>query len=316
MINLKQSQFVLCSHLPLLSLVFSLCACAGEKPDALTKKLQLAIDQGNADAALALGDFADAPPDVVSTYIGILENCAHQSHCKVTLGKFEKTSVAKPGLQFAIAPSGVLNIEMTWRNDNSNGGMASLPYALVGKTHQIVYASYTPTELGKWREKSTQQLMDEALSNGFPDLSLATKRTDWKTAAKPLPADGGDIGKRFRERAQAIYAAAKSLDLDAVLRAGGDEEARKYYAFDAEGNALPANVMTLKLRANLPSYPKEIKVLGGLKRTDDDGQQVVLLIEASLPNGWIQRGPVLINIYSDSDQSTWRTIDQTIRHPR
>jgi hypothetical protein len=308
MTTLVRSRTALCRNLLVMNLIASLCACAGEKADVLAQKLQSAIEQSNIDGALALGDFAHAPPEVVSTYIGILENCAHQSHCQVTLGEFDQTSSLKPGQQFAQAPIGTLNIAMTWRKDNSDGGKASLPFALVGGTHQIVYASYSPFELENLRAKSTQQLLDNALQDGIADLSLSAKRTDWKTGANPLPAGGGDIGKRFRTRAQAMYKAAHAGDLAALLS--------NYYAFDASGNPLPAQVMALKLRGNLPSYPSQVSVIGGYERSDDDGQQVLLLIEASLPNGWVQRGPVLINLYPDSNGQMWRVFNLTIEHPR
>jgi hypothetical protein len=278
------------------------------------------LDQADADAALALGDFAHAPPMVISTYMGILESCAYENHCKVTLGKFdaaqEQAGLAKQAMQFPIVPIGELKIAMAWRKDGSNGGSASLPYALVGKTHRIVYAIHTSDELEKLRAKSTQQLLDDALQQGIADLSLSAKRTDWRTAAKPLPEDGGEIGKQFRARAQAIYKAANKIDLAGVLSAGGVEEARKYYALDAAGKPLPAKMMQLRLRSNLPSYASTVKVIGGLELSDEDGKQVLLLVEAMLPNGWIERGPVLINIYPETSESDWRFFNMTIKHPR
>jgi hypothetical protein len=297
-----------------------LSACAAESPDVLVKRLQSALDQADADGALALGDFAQAPPMVISTYMGILESCAYVNYCKVTLGEFnaeqEQAGLAKRGLHYTIAPIGELKIAMTWRKDGANGGKASLPYALVGKAHRIVYASYTPAELARLRAKTTQQLLDDALQQGIADLSLSENRSDWRTAAKPLAADGGEIGKQFQTRAQAIYEAANKLDLAGLLSAGGLEEARNYYAFDASGKPLPAKVMALRLRQNLPNYPSSVKVLGGLERNDVDGKQVLLLIEAILPNGWIERGPVLINIYPETSASDWRFFNLTVTHPR
>ncbi len=320
----------------LITLLAILSACAGEAPDALVKKLQAALDQSDATAALALGDFAQAPPEIVAAYMGVLGTCTFENRCTVRLGPVEAPTNAR--LQFKYPPLGTLQVAMIWRKDQSNGGNASMPYALVDGSYQIVYASYAPAELEKLRARTTEQLMADALQSGIPDLTLSAKRSDWKAAAQVLPVDGGGIGRRFQERAKAIYKAANEHDIAALIAVGGSDASRQFYAFDAANNPLPSKVMALKLCGKLPTYPSAVKILGGYARSEQEGRQVLLLMEATLPNGWIQRGPVLINEYADSssvplprdadselpqvalddqsDQASWHVVEMTIQHPR
>src|ERR1044072_9666655 len=84
--------------------------------------------------------------------------------------------------------------------------------------------------------------MDEALAEGIYDSKLGERRTDWKKAATPLGAGGGEFGAFLVQRAAALQKAVAANDPDAAAAAGGGWAAMGFGAtgHDEKTLALPA----------------------------------------------------------------------------
>lgn len=277
-----------------LSLVLS--GCGGDTPEQLTARVQAVLDKGDVDGALTVGDFARTPPQILFFWVDQVTECASDDLCKVSTAPYDEERAKKDaeqskqmGMTFPAKPEGLLVIDIQGRSGNSSGSM-KMPYANVGGTFKILAPSLTDEKIAELKAKTTQALVDEKLSEGIYDYDSQQNRTDWKTAATALPADGGEIGQWYVKDVADNYAAYAAGDVDRVLALGGDLEKALYGPTNFEGQPVAKEVRQAALRAQLVRKLKEVKVLGGYQL----GNQAVLMVEGLTSGGWVERGAVVL----------------------
>jgi hypothetical protein len=286
---------------PFATLVFSLAlaACGSSTPEKLAAQMEKALQNGDADAVLALGDLAGAPPDALFFYLDMVPECLSGSACKVTLAPYtaeaakeDSARAAEQGIEMAHPPVGMLVISSQSTDPKVQGGMKmELPYAEVDGAYKVIVGRYTAAKLVELRATSTDALVDKMLAGGIYDDATSTHRTDWKAIATVLPAGGGEVGAWFKQRTEAVHVAAKAADLEGVIKAGGSWEAMLYRDKDYDGKPISKQVRLLKLRAQSMRALATVNVLGGYQY----GTDTLLAIEGTTSSGWIVRGPILVS---------------------
>lgn len=276
----------------------ALSACA-EKPENFAHQMQSALDSGDVDAALALGSLDRAPPDLLFFFTDMVGDCGFEQSCTVSLGSYDEKAAedaaaqAAEGFAYEATPDGMLTIVMKPREGTEFGssGKASVPYGRLNGKYRMLGGAYTPEKLAALRATSTESQVDAMLADGIYDRQTQERRTDWKTAATMLPADGGEAGRWFTENTARLAAAYASGDPEAMIKVGGSREARIFGATDYAGKPVPMAHRKIKVRAQASRAMKSVRVLGGYQLGDDS----VLQFEGETMTGWIKRGAVLIS---------------------
>jgi hypothetical protein len=275
------------------------------------RRLQSAIDKSDVDAALALADLGDSPSEVWFALTEIIVDCASGMKCSVGLAPIDdefrqRQKGEAGGLAWPAPVDGLVVITMTAPGGR---GRARMPYGMVRGQQRILGGRYTAARLAELRAKTTEALLEEFLAGGIMDPLKGERRTDWKTAAAPLPAGGGEFGARLLQRTAAMNAAVKAKNPDAAVATSGAWGQRVFGAKRYDGAAIPLNIRQLKLRSQSVRFLTEVRVLGGYQL----GDQAVLMIEGANGIGWIERGAVLIN----RDLDRWDVAGAlTVSHPR
>ncbi len=282
-----------------LSLCLLIAACSGGTPERLASDMQKALQKGDIDAALALGDLEGAPPEALFFYADMVPDCQSGAICSVTLEPYtperaeeDRRSAEEQGFEMTATPVGLLVVSS--QSKDASGESSSkmrLPFAKVGNTHKVIIGRYSAAKLAEMRATPTEALVEKMLAAGIYDDATQSHRSDWKEIATALPAGGGDVGAWFKQRTEAMHAAARAGDLDAVIKAGGAMAAMTYRDKEYDGTPVPRELRLLKLRAQTLRSLATVKVLGGYQY----GTDTLLIIEGTSDNGWIVRGPILIS---------------------
>jgi hypothetical protein len=267
--------------------VLGVAACSGGGPEGLARMLDSAIKAGDIDAELALLDTQGVPAQLQFIYEDLVNDCSEMT-CVVSVAPLSpefKERAAKQlktqDLDFAVAPEGL--IKVTGESADKKGHMSvEMPYAKVGGEYKIVSNTYTSAKIAELKAKSAQTLADELLANGVgvpPDK-------DWKSRARVLAAGGGEAGAALVAQNNAMTAAAKSNDPDAMVKALGQFGEIVYGDKDYQGKPIPLKHRQLKLRAQSVRFTYDTKVLSGYALDDD----YALIYEGRDGAGWTVRG--------------------------
>ena len=291
------------------------CSHAASTPDGLAKALQSALDSGDFDAAGKLADIDHAPAQLHFFYLDNVLTCSSRAKCTVSAAPATdelREQLKKQAAQLhAQAPSvdGMITIAVKPKDSSGSGsGTIKMPYAKVGNDYEIVSIHYSPAQFAALRAKSNETLVQEFFAAGIPDMDASEPRTDWATAATPLPADGGDAGKAFVAQTRAMSAAVDAKDPDAAMHSGGGMAEIVFRDKDAGGKSIPLIDRQRNLHVQSLRMLRDVKVNGGYLL----GESAVLLIEAHDGIGWFVRGPILLS----HRRGTWgRAGDNTVSYP-
>lgn len=277
----------------LLSLVAACAACSGESPQNLATKFDAALKAGDMDAALALLDDRGLPANVKFFYMDLLPDCFENLTCTVTAGPltddFRKRLAeqkTQQGLEIATEPEGILLIKQEGPKEH---GKMELPFAKVDGKYKVIAAHYGAQKLGELKAQTGQTLADAALEKGMQTMA-GDLNAEWKSKASVLPAGGGDAGAAFVAQTNAMAAAAKANDLDAMIAAGGQWAQMVYRDKDFDGKPVSLHRRQLKMRAQVVRQLTDVKVLGGYQQ----GDVALITYEGHDGAGWIERGFTLM----------------------
>ncbi len=301
-----------------LSLSIALQACASSTPEKLASDLQSALDKGDVDAALAMGNFKNTIPILKWTYLRRVVSCGYESICRVMVKADDPAAIAeraaeqlKQGFEFDEKPAGVLIVSFGSRKPGTFEGEQSMPYAKIDGQFRILTGHYNAKKLAELRAKSNSQLLDEMFAQGIREnVPPHNNRTDWKTAATVLPAGGGEIGAAYEAEIARDYLRYSTGDLASILADGGNFEKAIYGEKDSDGAPVAKSVRISELRIQSGRMTVQTKVLGGYQLGDD----VVLDTEGTAENGWIVRGPVLLT--QNSEGKFLSAGDMTVSYPK
>jgi len=300
---------------PLVSALIGISACghAASSPDALAKSLQKALDAGDFDSARKLADLDGAPADVRFAYFESVFSCASDMQCKAAAAplddEFRKALAedAKAADATPIAAEGVIVVTEKSR-DGSGSGELKMPYAKVGGDYKIAVMRPGSASIEKMRARSNDDLLKEMFAGGIYDNASGTRRTDWASAAKPLPADGGEPGKAFVAQIRAMSAAVDAKDPDAAMRAGGRWAELVFAGKGYDGKPIAKEQRQRKLWVQSQRMLRDVKVTGGYQL----GEDAALVFEGRNGSGWIERGAVLVS----HEGETWDVAGkQTVSYP-
>lgn len=300
----------------LLLALFGLCSCgsAASSPAALGQQLQKALDAGDFDAARKLADVEGAPAEARFAYFDAVNGCATDMQCKVSIAALDDTfrqgliEDAKAIDATPIAAEGVLVITETSR-DGSGSGELKMPYVKSGGEYRIAVLRPGLEAIAKARAQSDDDLAKQMFAGGIYDNASRARRTDWATAAKPLPADGGEAGQAFVAQTNAMAAAVDAKDPDAAMRAGGRWAALVFADKTFDGKPIAKAQRQKKLWVQSQRMLRDVKVVGGYQLGDD----AVLLFDARNGSGWTERGAVLVSL----EGGAWDVAGkQTIAYPQ
>ena len=292
----------------------SSCGSAAGSPDALARKLQKALDAGDFDAARKLADIDGAPADARFAYFDTVNGCASEAQCTVAVAELDDAfrqgliDDAKAIDATPIAAEGLIVITEKSR-DGSGSGELKMPYAKSGGDYRIVVLRPGLAAIAKARATSNEDLAKTMFAGGIYDTASNTRRTDWASAAKPLPADGGEAGHAFVAQTNAMAAAVDAKDPDAAMRAGGRMAAIVFADKGYDGKPIAKEARQKKLWVQSQRMLRDVKVTGGYQLGDD----AVLLFDARNGSGWVERGAVLVS----SEGGTWDVAGkQTVAYPQ
>jgi hypothetical protein len=268
-----------------------LLAARGLQAQTLDKQLQTALERGDMDAALKLAAIDQSPADVRFFFLDMVRECAVDMTCTVALAPL--SAKAPPDLEGAELPVPQTGwVVVTQKSkDGTGSGKMEMPYGTVGGKPVVIGARLTAAKIASLRATSNEKLMDEALAQGIYDSKLGERRTDWKKAATPLGAGGGEFGAFLVQRAAALQKAVAANDPDAAAAAGGGWAAMVFGATGYDEKPIPLPARKAKLRAQSMRFLRDIKVLGGYQLGDD----AMLTVEAVDGAGWTARGPMLVS---------------------
>lgn len=300
---------------PLLVLLgLSSCSSAATSPDALGRELQKALDAGDFDAASKLADVDGAPADVRFAYFDAVNGCASDMQCKVSVAAIDDAfrqgliDDAKAIDATPIAAEGVLVIAEKSR-DGSGSGELRMPYAKAGGAYRIAVLRPGLAAIAKARAQSNEDLVKQMFAGGIYDTASSSRRTDWATAAKPLPADGGEAGAAFVAQTKAMAAAVDAKDPDAAMRAGGRLAQIVFAEKGYDGKPIAKEARQKKLWVQSQRMLRDVKITGGYQLGDD----AVLTFDAHNGSGWVERGAVLVS----HEGGTWDVAGkQTVAYPQ
>ncbi|HKE46686.1 MAG TPA: hypothetical protein VKB52_01360, partial [Rhodanobacteraceae bacterium] len=287
--------------LPLLALVSMSAFGAASNPDALATALQKALDAGDFAAAAALADVDGAPADARFAYFDAVSGCSADMQCKVKVAPLDddfRKGLAEDANAIdatPIAAEGVVVVTETSR-DGSGSGDLRMPYVKSGGAYRIALMRPGAPAIAKARTRSNDDILKSFLAAGIYDPATRTRRTDWASAAKALPADGGDAGRAFVASTKAMSAAVDAKDPDAAMRAGGRWSAIVFADKGFDGKPVAKAERQKKLFAQSQRMLRDVKVSGGYQLGDD----AALVFEARNGSGWIERGAVLLTKEGDT----------------
>ena len=135
-------------------------------------------------------------------------------------------------------------------------------------------------------------------------------RAGWKADATVLPAGGGEIGAAYAAKVANDYERYHAGDVDGVIAHGNPTVQRMFAPKDRDGAPVAKSFRALQARADSVRMLVNIKILGGYQL----GDYVVLEIQGTAENGWIERGPVILG--RDSEGKFVRLFDRTISYPK
>jgi len=304
-----------------LLVVFS-CAGATSTPDALAKALQRALDSGDFKAAAALADMANAPAEVHFALLGNVYECSTEATCTVATAPIEATfrqQLAEQAKQLgAEAPAAEGLIVVTSKSkDGSGSGTLQMPYAKIDGTYKLASLHLGAAEIAKRRATSGEQLLKDMFAGGIYDNASGERRrggpvgaplaagvvvdasgerrTDWATAATPLPADGGKAGAELVRQTSAMAKAVDAKDPDAAMTAGGQWATVVFADKSYDGKPIAREQRQKKLYVQSLRMLRDVKVTGGYELGDD----AALIVEARDGIGWTERGAVLMTRTGD-----------------
>ena len=239
------------------------------------------------DAEMALLDTRGVPAQLQFFYEDLVNDCV-EFPCVVSVAPLPpefKESAAKQlqthSLDFAVAPEGIIKVTGESADKKENMSV-EMPYAKINGEYKIVSNNYTPAKVAELKAKSAQAIADELLADGVgtpPDK-------DWKNKARVLSAGGGEAGAAFVARDNAIVAAAKANDPDAIVTVLGEYGRIVYGDKDYKGTPRPMKQRQMKLRAQSVRFTYDTKVLGGYALDD----VYALIYEGRDGAGWTVRG--------------------------
>jgi hypothetical protein len=282
------------SMLALLGL--SACSAAATNPETLAHALQKVLDMGDFESARALADVDGAPAEARFAYFDTVNGCVTDMQCKVSVTALDDAfrqglvEDAKAIDATPIAAEGVVVVDQKSR-DGSGSGTLKMPYVKSGGDYRIAVLKPGPATIAKARAQSNDELAKKMFAGGIYDTASGTRRTDWATAAKPLPADGGDAGRAFVAQTNAMAAAVDAKDPDAAMRAGGRWAAVVFADKSFDGKPIAKAARQKKLWVQSQRMLRDVKVTGGYALGDD----AVLTFDARNGSGWIERGAVLVS---------------------
>jgi len=282
-----------------LLVVFS-CAGATSTPEALAKALQRALDSGDFKAAAALADMANAPAEVHFALLGNVYECSTEATCTVATAPIEATfrqQLAEQAKQLgAEAPAAEGLIVVTSKSkDGSGSGTLQMPYAKIDGTYKLASLHLGAAEIAKRRATSGEQLLKDMFAGGIYDNASGERRTDWATAATPLPADGGKAGAELVRQTSAMAKAVDAKDPDAAMTAGGQWATVVFADKSYDGKPIAREQRQKKLYVQSLRMLRDVKVTGGYELGDD----AALIVEARDGIGWTERGAVLMTRTGD-----------------
>jgi len=305
------------TRIVLLSLaLFGICSCgsAASTPAALAQQLQKALDAGDFDAARKLADVDDAPAEARFAYFDAVNGCATDMQCKVSIAALDDAfrqgliEDAKAIDATPIAAEGVVVIREKSR-DGTGSGELKMPYAKSGGDYRIAVLRPGLAAIAKARAQSNDDLARQMFAGGIYDTASGTRRTDWATAAKPLPADGGEAGHAFVAQTNAMAAAVDAKDPDAAMRAGGRMAAIVFADKSYDGKPIAKEARQKKLWVQSQRMLRDIRITGGYELGDD----AVLTFDARNGSGWVERGAVLVS----REGGVWDVAGkQTVAYPK
>jgi hypothetical protein len=275
---------------------------AASTPKALASALQGALDKGDFDAARKLADIDDAPAQLHFFFLDTVRECSMESDCSVSTAAADdelRQDLAEQAKSLnAEAPDveGVITV-VAKSKDGSGSGTMKMPYAKVGSGYKLVSIHFSPAQFAAIKAKTDDSLVAEFFAKGIRPGMGAEPRTDWATAASPLPADGGEPGKALIAHAQVMAAAVDAGDPDAAMNSGDQMDKIIFRDKGFKGEPIALAARKSKLYVQSLRMLRDVKVSGGYQLDDD----AVLLIEARDGIGWIVRGPVLMS----KDSGSW-----------
>ena len=300
--------------LPLAALLAtSTAASAASSPTGLAAALQKALDGGDFAAANALADIDGAPAEARFAYFDAVYSCAAEMTCKVATAPLDaefKTGLAEDAKAYGadpIAAEGVIVVTEKSK-DGSGSGTLKMPYVKAGSEYRIAIMKPGAAALAKSKARTNDEITKSFLAKGIYDPKTNARRTDWATAAKPLPKDGGEAGKAFVASTSAMSKAVDAKDPDAAMHAGGQMNTIVFRDKDFDGKPLPKAERQKKLVAQSQRMLRDVKVEGGYQLGDD----AVVVFTGRNGSGWIERGAILLTKEGDAWDVSGR---ETVSYP-
>jgi hypothetical protein len=283
--------------LPVLASLLVVFSCTGatSTPDALAKALQRALDSGDFKAAAALADLANAPAEVHFALLDNVYECSTDATCTVTTAPIDaayRQQLADQAQQLGgQAPAAEGLIVVTSKSKDGSGlGTLQMPYAKIDGAYKLASIQLSAAEIAKRRATAGEQLLKDMFAGGIHDNASGERRTDWATAATPLPADGGPAGVELVRQTNAMAKAVDAKDPDAAMKAGGQWATIVFADKSYDGKPIAREQRQKKLHVQSLRMLREVKVSGGYQLGDD----AALIVEARDGIGWTERGAVLM----------------------
>ena len=282
--------------LPLLFLLATAsCGSAASSADALARQLQKALDAGDFEAAGKLADLDGAPSDVRFSYFDTVYSCASDMQCNVAIAPLDaafEARLAEDAKAYGAAPiaaEGLVVVTETSK-DGSGSGKLTMPYVNADGGYRIAVMRPGATTLAQAKARTNDEIVKSFLAMGIYDPQTNARRTDWATAAQPLPKDGGEPGQAFAASTRAMAKAVDAKDPDAAMHAGGRMAEIVYADKGFDGKPIPKALRQKKLFAQSQRMLRDVEVRGGYRLGDD----AVVVFDARNGSGWIERGAVLL----------------------
>jgi hypothetical protein len=288
--------------LPLSALIaVSSCVSAASSADALARQLQKALDAGDFAAASALADVDGAPADVRFVYFDTVYSCAADMQCKVAIAPLDaafEAGLAEDAKAYGAAPIAAEGVVVVTEKskDGSGSGDLRMPYVKTAGGYRIAVMRPGVAKLAEAKARTNEEIAKSLLAAGIYDPATNARRTDWATAAKPLPKDGGEPGHAFVAATGAMSKAVAANDPDAAMRAGGRISQIVFADKTFDGKPIPRAQRQKKLVAQSQRMLRDVAVEGGWQLGDD----AVLVFSARTGSGWIERGAVLLTKLGDA----------------
>jgi len=282
--------------LPLAALfAASTAASAASSPASLAAALQKALDTGDFTAASTLADIDGAPAEARFAYFDAVYECASDMSCKVAAAPLDaefKAGLAEDAKAYGadpIAAEGVVVVTEKSK-DGSGSGELRMPYVKKGSDYRIAIMKPGAAALAQSKARTNEEIVKSFLAKGIYDPKTNARRTDWATAAKPLPKDGGEAGHAFVASTSAMAKAVDAKDPDAAMHAGGRMAQIIFRDKGFDGQPLPKAERQKKLFAQSQRMLRDVRVEGGYQLGDD----AVIVFTARNGSGWVERGAAML----------------------